>query len=69
MHTKDRAGCEQAFRTAIDQFRQCNDLQLAEETERELAALTRKVGSPWWPWWVWLIIALLIFSLIYLARA
>lgn len=61
--TKDRAGCEQAFRDAIEQFRQCNDLQLAEETERELAALTRKVGLPWW---AWLIIALLILSLIYL---
>jgi tetratricopeptide (TPR) repeat protein len=48
--TKDRAGCEQAFKDAIEQFRRCNETKAAEETERELSALTRKVGLPWWAW-------------------
>jgi len=60
--TKDRTGCEQAFKDAIEQFRRCNDLQAAEETERELAGLTRKVGLPWW---AWLLIVLLGSPLIY----
>jgi tetratricopeptide (TPR) repeat protein len=60
--TKDRTGCEQAFKDAIEQFRRCNDLQAAEETERELAGLTRKVGLPWW---AWLLIVLVGLPIVY----
>ena len=63
---KDRAGCEQAFKDAIEQFRRCNELAAAEETERELAALTRKIGLPWW---AWLIIGLLVSGVAYILLA
>lgn len=59
---KDRPGCEQAFKDAIDLFRRCNEIALADETERELAALTRKVGLPWW---AWLIIGLIGLALVF----
>lgn len=61
--SKDRAGCEQAFKDAIAQFRCSHEIGLAEETERELAALGKKIGLPWW---TWVIIGLIVSVLVYI---
>lgn len=48
---------QEAFREAVKLFEQCNESEKAEETQKELMTLSRKVGLPWW---IWLAIILFI---------
>jgi tetratricopeptide (TPR) repeat protein len=64
--SKNRVGCENALKDAIEQFRRCNEMRLVRDTERELAALTQRVGLPWW---AWLLSAVLILFLTYFVLA
>lgn len=58
---------QEVFQEAVNLFEQCNESEKAEETRKELMALSRKVCLPWWIWLAIISFILLICFIIGLA--